>query len=263
MKNSYKDKIKIAFFDIDGTMIDMKKKVMSEKMIETLNRLKENGIIICVATGRSPMTLPKFEKIAFDAFLTFNGSLCYNQKETIFGNPIPAEDVRLLIRNAERMGRPLSLATKKELGANGMDQDLIDYYAIAELDVRTADDFEAFSREEIYQIMLGCREEEYEDLLVDVKGAKIAAWWDRAVDVIPADGGKGRGIASILAYYGFSKEEAIAFGDGNNDIEMLETVGLGVAMANASDRLKAVADEVCGHVAEDGIYHYCLEHGLI
>ena len=52
-------------------------------------------------------------------------------------------------------------------------------------------------------------------------------------------------------------------GDGNNDIEILQAVGTGIAMANASEQLKAVADQVCGHVAQDGIYHYCLEQGLI
>ncbi len=45
----------------------------------------------------------------------------------------------------------------------------------------------------------------------------------------------------MLAYYGLDKSEAIAFGDGNNDIEMLEAVGWGLAMANASDELKAIA----------------------
>ena len=44
---------------------------------------------------------------------------------------------------------------------------------------------------------------------------------------------------------------------------MLQVVGTGVAMSNASPRLKIVADEVCGHVAEDGIYYYCRQHGLI
>ena len=44
---------------------------------------------------------------------------------------------------------------------------------------------------------------------------------------------------------------------------MLHAVGKGVAMENASEQLKAAADEICGHVAEDGIYYYCLEHGMI
>ena len=48
--------IKIIFFDIDGTLIDMKKKQISQKMLETLKRLKENQIRICLATGRTPMS---------------------------------------------------------------------------------------------------------------------------------------------------------------------------------------------------------------
>ena len=64
-------------------------------------------------------------------------------------------------------------------------------------------------------------------------------------------------------FYNFDRSQAIAFGDGNNDIQMLKAVGTGVAMENASDDLKAVADEICRDVAEDGVYQYCLENGLI
>ena len=45
------------------------------------------------------------------------------------------------------------------------------------------------------------------------KNAKLAAWWDRAVDIIPKEGGKGTAIEQVLAHYKFSKEEAIAFGE--------------------------------------------------
>ena len=48
--------IKIAFFDIDGTLIDMNKKKITEKMLETLKKLKENGIKICISTGRPPFS---------------------------------------------------------------------------------------------------------------------------------------------------------------------------------------------------------------
>lgn len=64
--------IKMIFFDIDGTLIDMGKKTISPKMVETLIELKKREIIICLATGRSPIALPYFEEIEFDAFLTFN-----------------------------------------------------------------------------------------------------------------------------------------------------------------------------------------------
>ena len=256
-------KIKIIFFDIDGTLLRLRAKELSEKTVEALNRLKANGIRLCIATGRTQDSLHHFSGIEFDAFLTFNGSLCYNDTETIFSNPISPDDVQKLIRNADSLGRPVSVATKNRLAANGFDIDLSDYYSIAHLQLTVAEDFEQVSNEEVYQLLLGCRETDYSAILKDVDGAKIAAWWDRAVDIIPANGGKGIGIQKVLEYYHLDKSEALAFGDGNNDIEMLLSVGTGVAMGNASPQLKEVADEICKDVAEDGIYDYCLTHGLI
>ena len=69
---------KIVFFDIDGTLVDMQTKQISTKTIEALQRLKAKGIKLCIATGRSPVSLPKFVGVDFDAYLTFNGSYCYD-----------------------------------------------------------------------------------------------------------------------------------------------------------------------------------------
>lgn len=257
-------KPKIIFFDIDGTLIDMEKKQITPVMLDTLRRLQANGIRICLATGRSPMVVPHFEGVEFDATLTYNGSYCYTRSgETIFSNPIPASDLALLIRNATDIGRPLCLATDSRLACNGSDKDLADYFAIAKIAVNVVPDFDEVAKGTVYQIMMGGREDEYPAILKDVQGAKIAAWWDRAVDIIPATGGKGIGIRNMLDYYGIDKADAMAFGDGNNDIEMLQAVGTGVAMENASEKLKAVATDRCGHVANEGVYHYCMEHGLI
>lgn len=258
------NKIKIVFFDIDGTLVDIHHKKITPKTLEALNRLKKNGILICIATGRAPLTLPRFEGITFDAFLTFNGSLCYNTQQDIFSNPIPFGDIKTIIQNASSIGRPVSVASRTTLAANGMDQDLTDYYSIVNLSVEVSETFDQIIKnEDIYQIMLGCREDEYDALLKNAPGAQITAWWDRAADIIPAGGSKGRGITKILEYYHLDPSEAMAFGDGNNDIEMLQTVGWGVAMENASPELKAAANDVCGHAARDGIYDYCKKLGLI
>ena len=178
------------------------------------------------------------------------------QKGVLVGTPY-------LFADATAIGRPVTVATKNRLAANGTDEDLAEYYSFAHLKLTVAEDFESVSREEVYQVMLGCREADYPAILDGVSGAKITAWWDRAVDIIPASGGKGMGIRKILEYYHLERSEAMAFGDGNNDIEMLEAVGTGVAMENASPRLKAIADDICGHVTQDGVYHYCKEHSLI
>ena len=126
-KTDAKKDIKIAFFDIDGTLIDIGTKVVSRRMLDTLIALKKNGIKICIATGRAPDRIPHFDGVEFDAFLAFNASYCFTGKEIIFSNPIPSDDVKRIIQNASELGRPVSVATAKRSAANGRDQDLIDY----------------------------------------------------------------------------------------------------------------------------------------
>ena len=59
--------IKIIFFDIDGTLIDMQSKHISPRTVEALHLLRANGIRLCIATGRAPVTLPDFGGAEFDA----------------------------------------------------------------------------------------------------------------------------------------------------------------------------------------------------
>ena len=248
-------KPRIIFFDIDGTLIDMEKKQVTPLMLDTLHRLQANGIRLAIATGRSPMTVPlwDFPGVQFDVLVTFNGAYCYDKNRVLFASPIPAEDVRTLRRNAAALGRPLCVATESTLAANGNEQDLDDYFAVAKIPVPVTPDFDTIASGTVYQIMMGGRKDEYSRILQDVRGAKIAAWWDRAVDIIPAAGGKGNGIAVVLQAYGIPKADAMAFGDGNNDLEMFGAVGTCVAMANGSADLKAAATHLCGSCAEDGV----------
>lgn len=66
-------------------------------MLTTLKSLKERNILLCLAIGRSPIALPQLEGIEFDAYLTFNGSDCFNQKETIHETPNPSTDIKQII----------------------------------------------------------------------------------------------------------------------------------------------------------------------
>lgn len=258
------DSVKIAFFDVDGTLIDMNTKQVTPRTLEALRRLQERGVLLCLATGRSPRALPRFQGVDFDAFVTFNGSYCYDRSgAVIYSAPIPPKDVATILANAASLGRPVSVDTKDRLVANGKDKDLVDYYAIAGLEVDVAPDFDAVAAGEVFQLELGCRKADWPHLLRGAPGAQIAAWWDRAVDIIPAAGGKGVGVERTLAHFQLSPAQALAFGDGGNDLEMLRLVGHGVAMGNAAPEVKAAVGQVCPGVAEDGVYHYCLSHALI
>ena len=262
-KNLSMNPVKIIFFDIDGTLVDSATGRIPPKTYEALHRLQENGILLCIATGRSPAVVPNFGDFHFDAFCTFNGSLCYAGETIIHSDPLSPKDVAKVLENASAIGRPVSVATRDRMAANGIDADLADYYRLADLTLTVADDFDSVCQEDVYQIMLGCRTADHEAIIRDASGVKIAVSWERAADVIPVSSGKGRSIAKILKYFHLDASEAMAFGDSYNDIEMLQAVGTGVAMGNAAQQLKEIADDVCGHVSEDGIYHYCIDHGLI
>lgn len=248
--------IKIVFFDIDGTLLNMGEAVMTENTNKALHLLKKQGIKICLATGRPLINIPQFEGVEFDAILAFNGSFCKVENKVIEKCPITRKDLCKIIENANEMGRPLSIATADKIVANGKDKNLEDYFAIAHKKVIVSEEFEHIVREDVYQIMVGCDLEERKYILCGTENAKLVAWWERAIDIIPQKSGKGSAIEKVLAYYQFSKNEAMAFGDGVNDIDMLQAVGNGVAMGNAAEDVKKLADDICGDVKKDGVFHY-------
>ena len=257
------DPVRIIFFDVDGTLIDPATSCISEKTFHVLHKLQQKGILICIATGRPTASLPDLKDLRPDVICAFNGSLCYTDSTIIHSVPISRQDVTTIMENAVRIGRPVSLATKDRLVANGIDKDLSDYYRLANLTLTVSEDFDKASQEDVYQIMLGYREGDRAQLLQNTRQVKIALSWDRAADLISKESGKGSAVKKILEYFGLHAEQAMAFGDSYNDIQMLQAVGHGIAMGNAPEELKAVAAEVCGSVSQDGIYHYCLTKGLI
>jgi Cof subfamily protein (haloacid dehalogenase superfamily) len=255
--------VKIIFFDVDGTLVDHATGRIPEKTYEALGRLHQKGILLCIATGRAPVVLPDLGEIPFDAFCTFNGSLCYTPREVIHSNPLSGEDVALVLKNAAAIGRPVSVAVRERLAANGIDRDLADYYRLAGLELTVADDFDTVCREDVYQIMLGCRPADHASIVQGTTGVKVAVAWERAVDIIPVSSGKGVAIAKILKHFHLDASQALAFGDSYNDMDMFRAVEAGVAMGNAPQQVKDIAHDVCGPVGEDGIYHYCVSRGLI
>nr|WP_256444868.1 HAD hydrolase family protein [Gemella sp. zg-570] len=95
--------------------------------------------------------------------------------------------------------------------------------------------------------------EEEQEFLKYMSSSKSVRWTSWFTDIIAKDGGKDVGIKKLAAYYGIDIKETMAFGDGGNDMDMLKSVALGVAMGNARDDVKKVADYITDTVDNDGI----------
>src|SRR5699024_10629828 len=105
----------------------------------------------------------------------------------------------------------------------------------------------------IYQALLFCEQDD-EAFLSQHPELNFIRWHDLSCDVLPGGGSKAVGINKIMKASGLSKEHSFAFGDGFNDIEMLQEAGTGIAMGNAVEPLKQVADHMTAKVEEDGIF---------
>lgn len=74
---------------------------------------------------------------------------------------------------------------------------------------------------------------------------------------------KAKAIETLLSHIGASKEDTIAFGDSMNDAEVLEAAEIGVAMGNAEERVKEIADIICETVEDDGVVRELERQGLL
>jgi HAD superfamily hydrolase (TIGR01484 family) len=97
----------------------------------------------------------------------------------------------------------------------------------------------------------------------DVTASSFEKPDDTSGEVTMAGINKAFGMKVIGEYLGVSRENMIAFGDGPNDIDMLEHAGIGIAMGNAGDYTKSVADMVTERISEDGIYNALEKLGII
>ncbi|MGM9946428.1 Cof-type HAD-IIB family hydrolase [Floccifex sp.] len=249
---------KIIFFDIDGTLVKLGTIKMSDKTKYALNRCKEKGIKIFLATGRPNNWVPKFD-IEFDGVVSFNGQYCFDSNGVIYQNNINPDDVLQCKKNCDQLQIPLAIATQDKLCANYF-QDTLDYYFTFASQVLEIDEnYEQTIHEPVFQMMAAIDEKDDAKIIEGCKSIQITRWWDHACDIIPVNGGKEIGIQHVLDHYGFSIEESMAFGDGGNDATMIDFVGCGIAMGNAKQELKDIADYVTCNVEDDGIYE-ALKH---
>ena len=118
-------------------------------------------------------------------------------------------------------------------------------------------------RQGILQITPFLTEDEERSILPDLPGCTSARWYPAFCDITSAAADKANGIRAIAQYMGLDISETMAFGDGGNDMSMLSAAGVGVAMGNALDKVKAEADYVTTSVDDDGIRNALLHFGVI
>lgn len=246
---------KIVFFDIDGTLFDHDKKLpaLTKKAVE---RLKENGVFVAIATGRAPFMFDALrEELDIDSFVSFNGQYVVFENEVIYKNPLPTDNIKKLINFSLQKEHPLVLMNEHTMKATVSYHDHIED-SIGSLKIPHPDeDRDFYKGREIFQSLLFFEDNNDEEYQTNFPGFRFIRWHQYSTDVLPAGGSKAEGIKIMIERLGFEMKDVYAFGDGLNDIEMLQTVGTGVAMGNSSEEVKKAADITTTSVDNDGIWN--------
>ena len=256
--------VQAIFFDIDGTLVSFRTHRMSVPVLSALHTLRQQGIKLFVSTGRHPLMLDAVRSaFPFDGYVTLSGQYCYCGDKVLRSNPMEPEAVEELVAAASSNAFSCIFLEGRDIYINYSNQYTLRFMEDLHLPLPpTADPRRALGRD-IYQAITFLTRENEGLLLDHAPHLKTTRWHPNFLDVIPTTGGKDKGMDAILDHFGISLENAMAFGDGENDLSMLIHAGTGVAMGSASDQVKKLSDYVTGTVDEDGIVT-ALEHfGLL
>jgi len=251
--------VKAAFFDIDGTLFSHRTCCIPENTLRALKCLQDNGILCVIATRRhiSEMREMDFLHYGFDAYITLNGQSCQDSNlKNLFEIPMEGESLKGLLDIFHGKDIPTILITKNRMYVNYVNE----VVELAHREIHTSlPHIGTYSGETVYMGVIYCTREQDKRIKERIPGCSITRWSPFGIDVLPGDGDKVTGIRKFLALRGISRAETIAFGDGENDIGMLQYTGIGVALGNAGEDVKAAADYVTADIDDDGVCK-ALEH---
>jgi Cof subfamily protein (haloacid dehalogenase superfamily) len=246
---------KIVFFDIDGTLLDHDKK-LPDSTKKAIHLLKENGVFVAIATGRAPFMFEGLrEELDIDSYVSFNGQYVVFENEMIYENPLNEEDLDRFSHLTSKNNLPLIFLNEKTMKSNVKKHPFIEI-SMGSLKFTHPDYDPAFYKNRnIHQSLLFCEKNEEEKYASLFPNFHFIRWHEYSVDVLPQGGSKAAGIKKMIERLGFRIEDVYAFGDGLNDLEMLQAVGTSVAMGNGVPEAKDAANLITSDVAEDGIWN--------
>lgn len=254
--------IKAAFFDIDGTLVSTRTHRMSQSTRNALACLRERGIKCCIASGRPRYQLQPCVEDAFDAYVLLSGQLCFDGDGVYLKNPIPPAAVAEVLSQCEAGLYDVLVLEETCSYVSALSPRVLEAGRNANL-TYTVGDIRRGLTHDVYQFC-AFQDPSADHLITEsVEGVATTRWCDVFCDVIPATGGKPEGVKATLERMSLTLDEAVAFGDGDNDASMLAAVGCGVAMDNGTPGAKAAADLVTTSVDDDGIWNACVRLGLV
>lgn len=279
----------IIFFDVDGTLVDVRsaREYIPESTVKAIQKTREKGNLCFLCTGRSkPEIFDHIWEVGFDGLIGAGGGFVEINNETLYHKRVSQKEITHVVDYFNKHGFDYYLESNGGLYASDHLIERLEYLTYGDLknDPAARRKKEEEPSHFIPSLKTGCdmhREDVNKICFLEKEGfpfETIKKEFENEFNVIHCtvplfgdDSGelsvpgvhKGTAIQTLIEHLGIPKENTYAFGDGLNDIEMLEFCQHGIAVGNAKEGLKEIADEVTDDIAEDGIYNSMKKHGLI
>lgn len=270
--------IRVIIMDVDGTLTNSQK-VVTPKTREILLKAQEAGIILVLASGRPTSGLRDLAReLKMDHYhgllVCYNGSKvidCKNEK-VLFNQTLSIEEAKAVLEHMKKFDRVRPMIDKGDymyvtnvydniIQWNGKPFNVMEYESRGgKFKLCEVDDLASFVDFPLNKILTTSDPEylqaHYEAMQAPFKERLSCMFTGDFYFEFTAKGiDKAKALETVLKPMGYLQEEMIAFGDGYNDASMLQYAGIGIAMANAVEDLKALADDVTLSHDEDGIAH--------
>ncbi|CAI1845365.1 Uncharacterized phosphatase YwpJ [Serratia entomophila] len=260
---------RVIALDLDGTLLDNQKRILPQSL-EALAQARAAGVKVVVVTGRHHVAIhPFYQALQIDTpAICCNGTYLYDfrQQKVLAADPLPKEQAKLVLQMLKQSGihglmyvddamlyqEPSGHVTRSLAWAETLPEaqrpTLLQVNSLAQ----AADEAQSIWKFATSHADLPALRSFAETVEKELGLACEWSWHDQ-VDIAKGGNSKGKRLRQWVESQGLSMDQVVAFGDNYNDLSMLEAAGLGVAMGNADDAIKARADLTIADHLQPGI----------
>lgn len=258
---------KLLALDIDGTLLNSKGEI-SDSTVEAIKRAQNKKVMVTISTGRPIQGVYKYvDLLGLNApIISYNGGMIVDVKkdEIIYEQLLDSKDAKQVIELGLKYDTTVIVWSKNRLYVSRMDEHIAIYQKMSGEVANLIEDYAALYAQGVSKVIWYSDPERLIEYQGEIKGVvnktvTFVTSHPYYLEFFNEKVSKAKALEFIGQKYGIKREEMIAIGDGNNDIEMIDYVGMGVAMGNATEGVKSVANHITTSNDDHGIFN-ALEH---
>lgn len=251
--------IKLVVTDIDGTIL-IPEKGINNSVKQCLRELKEKGIHVAIATGRSFASAKYIAKeVGIECpLICYQGGLINSFDGEILNVKYLDEKIaREIVKDCRKRNIHLNVYIEDKLYVEDDNEYIKDYIGDKGIDYFLVDSFDELDFSKLNKLLAINYDPNFVDELIEEYKTKypqiyVVRSFKYFCEIANKEATKGNAIKFLADKYNINIDEVLAIGDQNNDIEMVQTAGCGVAMGNGTPEIKAIANYITDNVENDG-----------